>query len=65
MAGCYPWRVSVDVTDGAVFRSGSRIGLNPDEVTIAEVLKGVSYATAIRQMASWRSGEVFADSTGI
>ena len=46
MTGCYPSRVSMDVTDGALLRPVSRIGLHPQERTIVELLKANGYATA-------------------
>ena len=55
MTGCYPSRVSMDVTDGAVLRPVSPIGLHPNEVTIAEVLKDVGYATSI--FGKWHLGD--------
>jgi arylsulfatase A-like enzyme len=39
MTGCYPRRVGMDVTDGAVLRPVSQIGLHPEELTIAELLR--------------------------
>ena len=55
MTGCYPCRVSMDVTDGAVLRPVSPIGLHPDEMTVAEVLKSAGYATAI--FGKWHLGD--------
>ncbi len=55
LTGCYPCRVSMDITDGAVLRPVSPIGLHPDEVTIAEVLKGAGYATSI--FGKWHLGD--------
>ncbi len=55
MTGCYPKRVSMDVTDGAVLRPVSQIGLHPDEVTIAELLRGAGYATAA--FGKWHLGD--------
>ena len=42
MTGCYSQRVGMHVTpsDGWVLRPVSPYGLNPDEVTVADVLKG-------------------------
>jgi arylsulfatase A-like enzyme len=42
MTGCYPKRISVNGNFGPT----SKTGLNPDEMTIAEVLKQQDYATA-------------------
>ena len=55
MTGCYPSRVSMDVTDGAVLRPVSKIGLHPQERTIAELLKAHGYATAI--FGKWHLGD--------
>ncbi|MEZ6073944.1 MAG: sulfatase-like hydrolase/transferase [Pirellulales bacterium] len=55
MTGCYPRRVGMDVTDGAVLRPVSALGLNPDEVTIAERLRSAGYATAI--FGKWHLGD--------
>lgn len=57
MTGCYPRRVGLHYTepDGAVLRPVSPNGLNPDEVTIAEVLKGRGYATGI--VGKWHLGD--------
>ncbi len=55
MTGCYPSRVSMDVTDGAVLRPVSKIGLHPQERTIAELLKANGYATAI--FGKWHLGD--------
>jgi arylsulfatase A-like enzyme len=57
MTGCYPRRVNLHVSDtgGAVLRPLSRKGLNPEETTIAEVLKAVGYATAC--IGKWHLGD--------
>lgn len=57
MTGCYPRRVGLDYTepDRHVLRPISPNGLNPNEVTIAEVLKGRGYATAI--VGKWHLGD--------
>ncbi|MCC6355968.1 MAG: sulfatase-like hydrolase/transferase, partial [Verrucomicrobiae bacterium] len=57
MTGCYPRRVGLDRTepDNHVLRPVSRNGLNPDEVTIAEVLKARGYATAC--IGKWHLGD--------
>src|SRR5215212_11575263 len=44
MTGCYPKRV---LPIGGVLFPGNDVGLSPDEVTVAEVLKAEGYATAI------------------
>jgi arylsulfatase A-like enzyme len=57
MTGLYPKRVSLhmNATGGPVLHPVSPIGLNPDEVTIAEVLKPRGYATGI--IGKWHLGD--------
>ncbi len=57
MTGCYPRRVNMHVSDdgSAVLRPVSRKGLNPDEITIAELLKTRGYATAC--IGKWHLGD--------
>lgn len=57
LTGCYPRRVGLDRTDpdGFVLRPKSPNGLHPDEVTIAEVLKGRGYATGM--IGKWHLGD--------
>jgi len=57
ISGCYPRRVGLHKTDpdGAVLRPVSPNGLHPDEVTIAEVLKGAGYTTAC--IGKWHLGD--------
>jgi len=57
MTGCYPRRVGLHSTDpdGAVLRPVSPNGLHPDEITIAEVLQGLGYATAC--IGKWHLGD--------
>ncbi|MEO1529759.1 MAG: sulfatase-like hydrolase/transferase, partial [Planctomycetota bacterium] len=57
MTGCYAQRVGMhnNERDGWVLRPVSPYGLNPDEETIAEVLKEVGYATAI--VGKWHLGD--------
>ena len=57
MTGCYPRRVGLHYTDPDqhVLRPISHNGLNPDEVTVAEVLKGRGYATAM--IGKWHLGD--------
>ncbi len=57
MTGCYPRRVNLhEGHAGAwvLFPRGKK-GLNPDEVTIAEVLKSAGYTTAI--VVKWHLGD--------
>jgi arylsulfatase A-like enzyme len=56
MTGCYPKRI--DMATGSSFGvllAGDRKGLNPDEVTIAEVLKSVGYKTGM--FGKWHLGD--------
>ncbi len=57
ITGCYSQRVGMHTNDrdGWVLRPLSPYGLNPDEVTIAEVLKDQGYATAI--IGKWHLGD--------
>ncbi len=57
MTGCYPRRVGLDNTDpdGLVLRPVSQNGLNPKEITIAELFKGQGYATAC--IGKWHLGD--------
>src|SRR6056297_2701010 len=57
MTGCYAQRVGMhdNPRDGQVLRPVSPYGLNPDEITIAEVLKQAGYATAI--VGKWHLGD--------
>ncbi|MHC4540668.1 MAG: sulfatase family protein [Planctomycetota bacterium] len=57
MTGCYPRRVNMHVADdgGSVLRPVARKGLNPEEVTIAELLKSRGYATAC--IGKWHLGD--------
>ncbi len=57
MTGCYPRRVNLhtDAKGGAVLRPVSPKGLHPDEITIAELLKGQGYATAL--IGKWHLGD--------
>ena len=57
MTGCYPRRVNMHVGDnnGIVLFPASRKGLHPDEVTVAEVLKGRGYATTC--IGKWHLGD--------
>lgn len=57
MTGCYPRRVNLheDHAGGWVLFPRGKKGLNPSEVTIAEVLKDAGYATAI--VGKWHLGD--------
>ncbi len=57
MTGCYAQRVGMDLNerDGPVLRPVSPYGLNPEEITIAEVLKQQGYATAL--VGKWHLGD--------
>ena len=57
ITGCYAQRVGMhhNPRDGQVLRPISPYGLNPDEVTIAEVLKDRDYATAM--IGKWHLGD--------
>jgi arylsulfatase A len=50
MTGCYNARVSIP----GVLNPGSQIGLHPDEITLAEVVKGRGYATIC--IGKWHLG---------
>jgi len=52
MTGCYPKRALP--IPGALFPS-AEFGLNPDEITLAEVLKGKGYRTAC--IGKWHLGD--------
>jgi arylsulfatase A len=57
MTGCYAQRVGMhwNDRDGHVLRPISPYGLNPDEITIAEVLKEAGYATTC--IGKWHLGD--------
>jgi len=52
MTGCYPVRVGIP----GIFFPASLAGLNPDEVTLAEILKKRGYATAC--VGKWHLGHL-------
>ena len=55
MTGCYPKRVGLDSGDDyGVLLPGDPIGLNPDEVTVADVLKESGYST--KMIGKWHLG---------
>lgn len=57
MTGCYSQRVSMhwNDRDRHVLRPVSPYGLNPDEITVAEVLKEQGYATSM--IGKWHLGD--------
>ena len=57
MTGCYAQRVGMHISDkgGWVLQPVSAKGLNPNEVTIAEILKARGYATAC--LGKWHLGD--------
>ncbi|MFV1966430.1 MAG: sulfatase [Pirellulaceae bacterium] len=57
MTGCYAQRVGMhhNARDGHVLRPVSPHGLHPDEVTVAEVLKPLGYATTM--IGKWHLGD--------
>ena len=55
MTGCYPRRVSMAETQGAVLRPVAPMGLHPDEITVAEVLQDAGYATTL--IGKWHLGD--------
>ena len=57
MTGCYPKRVGLhqNETGRGVLFPGNQRGLNPNEMTIAEVLKARGYATGI--VGKWHLGD--------
>ncbi|TWU54321.1 Arylsulfatase [Rubripirellula tenax] len=56
MTGCYPKRIGMAMgSNFGVLLAGDRKGLNPDEVTIAEVLKTAGYKTGM--FGKWHLGD--------
>lgn len=57
MTGCYAQRVNMHASDigGSVLQPVAARGLNPDEITIAEVLRNRGYATAC--YGKWHLGD--------
>lgn len=51
MTGCYPDRIGIHNAYGP----GSKVGINPDETTLAELLKANGYATGI--FGKWHLGD--------
>jgi arylsulfatase A len=56
MTGCYPKRVGLDYgyRDGTLF-PGDPMGLNPDEITLPQILKDRGYAT--KMVGKWHLGD--------
>lgn len=56
LTGCYPKRIGFDSFDGhGVLFPGQGVGLNPDEITFATLLKRQGYATQI--IGKWHCGD--------
>ncbi len=56
MTGCYPPRIGFGAFDGRwVLFPGQPLGLNPDETTIAKLLRQTGYATKI--VGKWHCGD--------
>ena len=58
LTGCYPKRIGFDKfdnIDGSVLFPGDSSGLNPNEITIANILKEVGYSTKI--VGKWHCGD--------
>lgn len=56
MTGCYPKRINMATgSNFGVLLAGDRKGLNPDEITIAEVLKSAGYRTGM--FGKWHLGD--------
>ncbi len=57
MTGSYPRRVGLDESEKGqwVLFPGNQEGLNPDEITLAETLKGAGYSTAC--VGKWHLGD--------
>lgn len=56
MTGCYPKRIGLDSGhDFCVLLPGDPIGLHPEEVTIADILKSAGYAT--KMIGKWHLGD--------
>lgn len=57
MTGCYPRRVNLHCSadNHCVLMPNNRKGLHPDEITIADILRGQGYATGI--VGKWHLGD--------
>ena len=56
LTGCYPPRIGFGDFDGLpVLFPGQRVGLHPDELTLADVLRGAGYAT--KHVGKWHCGD--------
>jgi arylsulfatase A-like enzyme len=57
LTGCYPRRVNLHISDknSAVLQPVAAKGLNPDEVTLAEILESAGYATTC--IGKWHLGD--------
>lgn len=56
MTGCYPRRIDMAYgSDFAVLLAADKKGMNPDEITIAEVLKSAGYKTGM--FGKWHLGD--------
>ena len=56
MTGCYPKRIGMATgSEFGVLLAGDKKGLNPDEITIAEVLKSAGYKTGM--FGKWHLGD--------
>ncbi len=56
MTGCYPRRIGFATFEGRwVLFPGQGVGLNPDEITIADLLKEQCYATKL--VGKWHCGD--------
>lgn len=56
LTGCYPRRIGFDMFDGRhVLFPGQGVGLNPDEVSLATLLRRHGYAT--KMVGKWHCGD--------
>ena len=60
MTGCYPKRIDMAYgSDFAVLLAADKKGLNPEELTIAEVLKSAGYEPACSANGTWVTSRIF------